>query len=199
MSITPNVLATRYATKEMVAIFDPVNKIINERKFWITILRLQQKSGLPITESDIKAYEQVVEKVDLASIDKREMKTRHDVKAVEYFVRDRLTKLGREDLLELTHFACTSEDVNNLSYAITIHDAITDVWLPKAKSLTATPSRSLSGSVPTTISAFDFSAKAKAIASIVVSSSGNTSNVFLQASMISFQRFATCKAVISAA
>jgi adenylosuccinate lyase len=54
MSITPNVLATRYATKEMVAIFDPVNKIINERKFWITILKLQQKSGLPITNSDIK-------------------------------------------------------------------------------------------------------------------------------------------------
>ena len=45
MSITPNVLATRYATKEMVAIFDPVNKIINERKFWIIILKLQQKSG----------------------------------------------------------------------------------------------------------------------------------------------------------
>ena len=49
MSITPNVLATRYATKEMVAIFDPINKIINERKFWITILKLQQKAGLPIT------------------------------------------------------------------------------------------------------------------------------------------------------
>ena len=81
MSITPNVLATRYATKEMVAIFDPVNKIINERKFWITILRLQQKAGLPITDNDIKAYEKVIEKVDLASIDKREMKTRHDVKA----------------------------------------------------------------------------------------------------------------------
>jgi len=73
MSITPNVLATRYATKEMVAIFDPVNKIINERKFWITILKLQQKAGLPITDSDIKAYEKVVEKVDLSSIDKREI------------------------------------------------------------------------------------------------------------------------------
>ena len=81
MSTTPNVLATRYATKEMVAIFDPINKIINERKFWITILKLQQKAGLPITDSDIKAYEKVVEKVDLESIDKREMKTRHDVKA----------------------------------------------------------------------------------------------------------------------
>jgi adenylosuccinate lyase len=41
MSTTLNVLATRYATKEMVAIFDPVNKIVNELKFWITILKLQ--------------------------------------------------------------------------------------------------------------------------------------------------------------
>ena len=72
---------------------------------------------------------------DVAELAETEAKTRHDVKAVEYFVRDRLTKFGREDLLELTHFACTSEDINNLSYAITIHDAVTDVWLPKAHAL----------------------------------------------------------------
>ncbi len=72
---------------------------------------------------------------DVAELAQTEAKTRHDVKAIEYFVRDRLTKFGREDLLELTHFACTSEDINNLSYAITIHDAVTDVWLPKAKTL----------------------------------------------------------------
>ena len=104
MSITPNVLATRYATKEMVAIFDPVNKIINERKFWITILKLQQKSGLPITESDIKAYEQVVEKVDLASIDKREMKTRHDVKA-------RIEEFNALAGVEKIHIGLTSRDL----------------------------------------------------------------------------------------
>jgi adenylosuccinate lyase len=69
MSITPNVLATRYATKEMVAIFDPINKIIDERKFWITIMKLQQKAGLPITDNDINAYEKVIDKIDLESID----------------------------------------------------------------------------------------------------------------------------------
>lgn len=75
---------------------------------------------------------------DVAELAETESKTRHDVKAVEYFVRDRLTKFGREDLLELTHFACTSEDINNLSYAITVRDAVTDVWLPKAKALIET-------------------------------------------------------------
>jgi adenylosuccinate lyase len=104
MSITPNVLATRYATKEMVAIFDPVNKIINERKFWITILKLQQKAGLPITDSDVKAYEKVIEKVDLDSIDKREIKTRHDVKA-------RIEEFNALAGVEKIHIGLTSRDL----------------------------------------------------------------------------------------
>ena len=104
MSITPNVLATRYATKEMVAIFDPINKIISERKFWITILKLQQKAGLPITESDIKAYEKVVENVDLDSIDRREIKTRHDVKA-------RIEEFNSLAGVEKIHIGLTSRDL----------------------------------------------------------------------------------------
>jgi len=104
MSITPNVLATRYATKEMVAIFDPINKIINERKFWITILKLQQKAGLPITDSDIKTYEKVIDKVDLESIDKREIKTRHDVKA-------RIEEFNSLAGVEKIHIGLTSRDL----------------------------------------------------------------------------------------
>jgi adenylosuccinate lyase len=104
MSVTPNVLATRYATKEMVAIFDPVNKIIIERKFWITILKMQQKTGLPITDSDIKAYEKVIEKVDLDSIDKREIKNRHDVKA-------RIEEFNSLAGVEKIHISLTSRDL----------------------------------------------------------------------------------------
>jgi adenylosuccinate lyase len=104
MSITPNVLATRYATKEMVAVFDPINKIISERKFWITILKFQQKAGLPITAGDIKAYEKVIEKVDLDSIDKREMKTRHDVKA-------RIEEFNALAGAEKIHIGMTSRDL----------------------------------------------------------------------------------------
>jgi adenylosuccinate lyase len=117
MSITPNVLATRYATKEMVGIFDPVNKIINERKLWITILKLQQKAGLPITDSDIKAYEQVIEKVDLASIDKREMKTRHDVKA-------RIEEFNALAGVEKIHIGLTSRDLTENIELIQIKDAL---------------------------------------------------------------------------
>jgi len=117
MSITPNVLAARYATKDMVAIFDPVNKIINERRFWITILKLQQKTGLPITDSDIKVYEQVIEKVDLASIDKREIKTRHDVKA-------RIEEFNALAGVEKIHIGLTSRDLTENIELIQIKAAL---------------------------------------------------------------------------
>jgi adenylosuccinate lyase len=60
-----------------------------------------------------------------------EATTRHDVKAVEYYVRRRLELLRLDDIAELTHFACTSEDINNLAYALTIGAAVREVWLPK--------------------------------------------------------------------
>ena len=73
----------------------------------------------------------------VARLAKIEATTRHDVKAVEYFIREELEKLGRSDLGELVHFACTSEDINNLAYARVISDGVNQVMLPKAKSLAA--------------------------------------------------------------
>lgn len=64
-----------------------------------------------------------------------EATTRHDVKAVEYLVRQKLTELGLTRIAELTHFACTSEDINNLSYALTIGAAVREVWLPRLRAV----------------------------------------------------------------
>ena len=72
---------------------------------------------------------------DVATLAATEATTKHDVKAVEYFIRGKLDELGLSNLAELTHFACTSEDINNLSYAITVRDAINEVWLPKVQIL----------------------------------------------------------------
>jgi adenylosuccinate lyase len=68
---------------------------------------------------------------DIDELATLEATTRHDVKAVEYHVRARLVGLGLTDVAELTHFACTSEDINNLSYALTIRAAVQDVWIPR--------------------------------------------------------------------
>lgn len=67
---------------------------------------------------------------DVEQIAQYEATTKHDVKAVEYVVRDHLERLGLSRLAELTHFACTSEDINNLAYGITLSAAIRDVWRP---------------------------------------------------------------------
>jgi len=75
---------------------------------------------------------------DIDSLAEREAVTRHDVKAVEYHVRDALVRLGLGHLAELTHFACTSEDINNLSYAITVRAAVRDVWIPRARAVVET-------------------------------------------------------------
>jgi adenylosuccinate lyase len=101
----------------MVAIFDPVNKIIQERKFWVTILKLQQKAGLPITDSDVRAYEKVIEKVDLDSIDRREIKTRHDVKA-------RIEEFNALAGVEKIHIGLTSRDLTENNELIQIKAAL---------------------------------------------------------------------------
>ena len=71
----------------------------------------------------------------VARLAKFEATTRHDVKAVEYFIREELEKLGRKDLNELVHFACTSEDINNLAYAQVVTEGLNRAFMPRAKDL----------------------------------------------------------------
>ena len=79
----------------------------------------------------------------IAEMAEIERETVHDVKAVEYFLKRRLAAapetLGDATVLpgvgELVHFACTSEDVNNLSYALMVRGAVQQVWLPAATAL----------------------------------------------------------------
>lgn len=80
MSI-PNVLANRYASAEMTAIWSPEAKIVAERRLWLAVLRAQAELGIPVPDGVSDDYERVLENVDLASIADRERVTRHDVKA----------------------------------------------------------------------------------------------------------------------
>jgi adenylosuccinate lyase len=76
---------------------------------------------------------------EIAELAEIERETVHDVKAVEYFIKRRIAAapevLGTTSLpaaSELVHFACTSEDINNLSYALMVRGAVRDAWLPAA-------------------------------------------------------------------
>ena len=80
-----NVLANRYASAAMRDVWSPESKIIAERRLWLAVLAAQHDLGVDFGGDDpavvIKAYERVVEHVDLPSIAEREKITRHDVKA----------------------------------------------------------------------------------------------------------------------
>jgi len=81
---------------------------------------------------------------DVAELAEIERETVHDVKAVEYYLKGRLAAIapevgagfaGVDGIAELVHFGCTSEDVNNLSYALMVKGAVEQVWLPRATAL----------------------------------------------------------------
>src|SRR3954466_2785492 len=77
----PNVLASRYASDEMVAIWSPEAKVVGERRLWLAGLRAQAGLGVFVPDGVVADYERVIEDVDLASIAERERVLRHDVKA----------------------------------------------------------------------------------------------------------------------
>ncbi|MEA3291425.1 MAG: adenylosuccinate lyase [Pseudomonadota bacterium] len=81
MTELSNILAARYASPAMVAVWSPENKIVAERRLWLAVLAGQQALGLDLPDGVIVDYESKLDVVDLASIEARERVTKHDVKA----------------------------------------------------------------------------------------------------------------------
>ena len=67
---------------------------------------------------------------DARTVQAIESEINHDVKAVEYFVKNKLQDLGLEECIEFVHFACTSEDVNNLAYGLLLSRSRQTCLLP---------------------------------------------------------------------
>jgi adenylosuccinate lyase len=87
---------------------------------------------------EVTFLRQLAESVDnaaAAGIKEIERTTNHDVKAVEYWIKRNLTDTTLADLSEWVHFACTSEDINNLSHALMLKGAVGNVMLPKAEEI----------------------------------------------------------------
>lgn len=115
--MVPNVLASRYASPEMTAIFAPQRRIIAERRLWIAVLRAQHELGVDVPEGAIAAYETVAEQVDFESIATRERRTRHDVKArIEEFN----ALAGHEQI----HKGLTSRDLTENIEQAQLRDAL---------------------------------------------------------------------------
>ncbi len=61
-----------------------------------------------------------------------EQTTRHDVKAVEYYLQGKLSGTSLADVISFIHFCCTSEDINNLAYGLMLQSGVTQKWRPLA-------------------------------------------------------------------
>ena len=97
-----------------------IEKNINE----IEPLTLEQQNKL-------KSYYKNFSNEDAQSIKKIEETTNHDVKAIEYFLKEKLQNTKFNKYIEFIHFALTSEDINNLAYTLMWNSAIKNIYLPK--------------------------------------------------------------------
>ncbi|KEO82514.1 adenylosuccinate lyase [Tumebacillus flagellatus] len=104
------------------------------------LIKMSQVDGLaevrPFTDAEVNTLRGIsasFNEESSARIKEIERTTKHDVKAVEYFIKEQLQNSTLVDVLEFVHFGCTSEDINNLSHALMLKTAIHDVYLPLAE------------------------------------------------------------------
>ncbi len=129
-SITP--LDGRYArlTGELAEIFSEFGLIrhrvhveLEWLKFIITDLKLHQVAG-DASVPDLTELDKITENFnteDAQRVKEIEARTNHDVKAVEYFIKEKLDAAGLSSIREWVHFSCTSEDINNTSYGLMLN------------------------------------------------------------------------------
>ena len=128
----PNVLAERYASPAMRAIWAPESKIVAERRLWIAVMRAQAAAGLDISDATIADYEARVGDVDLASIAGRERVTKHDVKArIEEFN----ALAGHESI----HLGMTSRDLTENVEQMQLRKSMELIRDKSVASLTVSP------------------------------------------------------------
>ena len=115
-------------------------RVIVEIQYFQALAAEPKITGLPkLSKRQAASLEKII-----ASFDQKEAKkiktieatTNHDVKAVEYYLKQRVKKIpGLKGSIEYIHFGLTSEDVNNLAYGILVHEALSDVLKPRVRAL----------------------------------------------------------------
>lgn len=111
------------------------NRIIVEIK-WLK--KLSEIKILNFNERELKVLDRIVEEFDLNEAKKvKEIEdvTKHDVKAIEYYLNQKFEQNHIEKYNNFIHFACTSEDINNLAYGIMVNELIKNVYIPNISDL----------------------------------------------------------------
>lgn len=103
-AVLPNILAERYASPALRALWSPAGRIAIERDYWIAVMKAQRELGVAIPAEAIAQYEEVKDRIDVASIDARERTSLHDVKA-------RIEEFNALAGREFIHLGLTSRDL----------------------------------------------------------------------------------------
>ncbi len=109
------------------------NRVLVEVKWLVFFIRNVLKE-----EIDVDVINHIYEKFDMASykrVKQIEEMTKHDVKAVELFVGEKLKENHLEEFISFVHIGCTSEDINNCARSIMIKQALENEWYPEANKL----------------------------------------------------------------
>tara|TARA_B110000196_G_scaffold80867_1_gene69628 strand:+ start:3873 stop:5234 length:1362 start_codon:yes stop_codon:yes gene_type:complete len=106
------------------------------------LISLSEEKGIrelePISDADKKRLRKIYVSFgleDAKRVKAIEVATNHDVKAVEYYIRERLEKMNKKRMFPWIHFALTSEDINNLSYSLMWQEALKDRFIPELQEI----------------------------------------------------------------
>ncbi len=110
-----------------------------EVEYFIALCELPLPQLAGVDSSRFEALRAIYRDFSLADaqrIKEIESVTNHDVKAVEYFLKEQFDAMGLEKYKEFIHFGLTSQDINNTSVPMSIREAVSDVYLPELRKMT---------------------------------------------------------------
>lgn len=128
------------AIKPLTEFFSEFAFLRDRVRVELNFLLALSKTGLirPLSDSESAQIESILSNfsdADAELILEHERKTRHDVKAIEYFIQNKLQSTSLEDLIPWIHFGLTSEDTNSIGQAIALKESRDKVILPNLQSL----------------------------------------------------------------
>ena len=104
-----------------------------EVEYFIALMHLPlpQLQGIPVSDEQLRDIYRKFTEEDAQRVKDIEAVTNHDVKAVEYYIKEQFDKIGGlEPYKEFIHFGLTSQDINNTSVPLSIKEAMEQVYYP---------------------------------------------------------------------
>ena len=141
LSISPIDGRYKKATDEVRQYFSEYNLIKNRvivEIEWLKKLFSIEELGLNIAEEELKIIDKIAKDFDINAakrVKEIEQTTKHDVKAVEYYIDEKLEESNLQKFKHLVHFACTSDDINNIAYGIMEKELVQNVYIPNVSKL----------------------------------------------------------------